>query len=62
MAENASAWNDIGPVSASDANEGDTVYYYITAGNAAGKFNIGGNHGEILVWGALDYELFHPTL
>ena len=54
----ASAWDTVGFVSATDPNEGDFVVYYITAGNAGGRFNIssGSDGGQILVWGALDYE------
>ena len=39
-----------------DPDAGDSVWYYITDGNGAGRFRIGGNQGELLVWGALDYE------
>ncbi len=54
--EDASTFHVIGSISASDPDAGDSVLYYITDGNAAGRFQIGSNHGEILVWGALDYE------
>ena len=37
---------------------GDSLLYYITAGNGGGAFNINSSHdgGQIHVWGALDYE------
>ena len=59
--EDAPAWPDVhvvGTVSATDPDEGDFINYYITAGNEAGRFIISSSHdgGQILVWGALDYE------
>ena len=56
VSEDAAVWHIIGIVSASDPDAGDSVLYYITVGNGAGRFRIGGNQGELLVWGALDYE------
>ena len=58
VAENASVWDSVGIVSATDPDEGDSITYHITAGNEAGRFDIssGRSGGLILVWGALDYE------
>ena len=58
VAENAPVWQSVGKVSATDPDEGDSVLYYITAGNGAGRFDIssGSDGGLILVWGTLDYE------
>ena len=61
VSEDASVWPEsyvVGTLSASDPDEGDSLLYYITAGNGAGAFNISsGHHGaDILVWAALDYE------
>ena len=59
IAEDAAVWDTVGTVSATDADEGDSVlYYYITAGNGAGRFSIssGRDGGLILVAGSLDYE------
>ena len=59
IAENAAVWDSVGIVTATDPDEGDSIAYYITAGNEAGRFNIssGDSGGLILVWGALDYEM-----
>ena len=59
VAENAAVWDSVGIVTATDPDEGDSIAYYITAGNEAGRFNIssGDSGGLILVWGALDYEM-----
>ena len=46
----------VGTVSATDADEADTVSYSITAGNEDGKFAIDGGTGAITVAVALDYE------
>ncbi len=54
--ENTSPRNSVGFVSATDPDEGDSLLYYITAGNDAGRFAISGNEGLIFVNGALDYE------
>ncbi len=54
--EDASKWHIMGSVSASDPDPGDSVWYYITDGNGAGRFNLGANKGEFLVWAPLDYE------
>ncbi len=56
IAENTSPRNSVGFVSATDPDEGDSLLYYITAGNGAGRFAIRGNEGLIFVNGALDYE------
>ncbi len=61
VSEDASVWPDshvVGSLSASDPDQGDSLLYYITAGNGAGAFNISsGHHGaDIVVWAALDYE------
>ena len=55
VSENASAFQAVGTVSAVDP-DGGTVTHSIVAGNGAGKFEIAGNTGEIIVWGALDYD------
>ena len=54
--EDASAFHVIGFVSATDPDAGDSPWYYITGGNEAGRFQLGANNGEVLVWKALDYE------
>ena len=62
VAENASTWTEVGQIVATDPDAGDTsggtVFYYITTGNGAGKFNMstGKDGGFLLVWGSLDYE------
>ena len=56
IAESPEVWNPVGSVAATDPDAGDTITYHITAGNGAGRFMIDLNFGEILVWGALDYE------
>ncbi len=55
VAENASAFDLVGTVSADDP-DGGAVTYSIVAGNDEGKFEITLNAGEIVVWGALDYD------
>ena len=54
--EDASAFHIIGFVSASDPDAGDSPWYYITGGNEAGRFQLGANNGELLVWKPLAYE------
>ena len=54
--EDASAFHVIGYVSATDPDVGDSPWYYITGGNEAGRFRLGANNGEVLVWKSLDYE------
>ena len=44
----------VGMVSATDPDDGDTVTYAITAGNAAGKFSINATTGQLTVAGAFD--------
>ena len=56
VSEDAAVWHIIGFISASDPDAGDSVWYYITDGNGAGRFRLGANNGEVLVWKALDYE------
>ena len=56
VSEDASIGHSVGAVSATDPDEGDTVSYWITAGNEDGKFAIDRSAGEITVAGALDYE------
>ena len=61
VAEDAPVWpavHVVGTVLATDPDVGDSLLYYITAGNGAGRFNISSSHdgAQILVWGALDYE------
>ena len=56
IAENAETGAVVGSVSATDPDEGDSVTYWITAGDDEGKFAIGENTGEITVAAALDYE------
>ena len=48
--EDASAFHVIGEVSATDPDAGDSPWYYITGGNEAGRFQLGANNGELLVW------------
>ena len=55
VAENASAFDAVGQVSAVDP-DGGVVTYSIVSGNAAGKFNITHNDGLIVVRGALDHD------
>ena len=55
VAEDAATSTVVGTVSATDP-DGDTVTYSIASGNEAGKFNVDGFSGEILVWSALDFE------
>ena len=57
VAENAPRRSLAGNILATDA-DGDFVTYHITAGNTGGKFETssGNDGGEILVWGALDYD------
>ena len=55
VSEDASVGDSVGTVSATDADEGDTVTYTIASGNEAGKFGIGGGTGEITVAGVLDH-------
>ena len=47
VAENASVWDSVGIVTATDPDEGDSITYHITAGNEAGRFDIssGGSGG-----------------
>ena len=54
--EDAPLWHIVGLVSASDPDTGDSVTYYITSGNHAGRFNIVSTSGDIIVWDALDHE------
>ena len=54
VASNAATSTAVGIVSATDADEGDTVSYSITGGNEDGKFAIGASTGRITVAGALD--------
>ena len=61
VSEDAPVWpavHVVGTVLATDPDEGDSLLYYITAGNGAERFNISSSHdgAQILVWGALDYE------
>ena len=55
VAENASAFDGVGQVSADDP-DGGVVTYAIVSGNTGGKFNITHNDGLIVVRGALDYD------
>ena len=55
VAENASAFDSVGQVSAVDP-DGGVVTYSIVSGNAGGKFNITHNDGLIVVRGALDHD------
>ena len=56
VAENTTGWQFLGVVSATDPDEGDTVTYWITAGNKAGRFAVDLNRGDIILQEALDYE------
>ena len=55
VAENASAFDAVGQVSAVDP-DGGIVTYSIVAGNGEGKFNITHNDGLIVVRGSLDHD------
>ena len=55
VAEDATTTDPVGTVSATDPDS-DPLSYAITAGNAAGKFDVGTNAGTITVAGALDHE------
>ena len=54
--EDAAVDRVVGTVSATDADEGDTVSYSITGGNEDGQFAVASGTGEITVATALDYE------
>ena len=54
--EDASTGHVVGALSATDADEGDTVTFTITSGNDDGKFAIGAGTGGITVAGVLDHE------
>ena len=54
--EDAAVGDNVGTVTASDLDEGDTVSYSISSGNEAGQFSIDYSTGDITVVGALDYE------
>ena len=56
VTESSASGTQVGTVSATDGNTGDTVSYSITAGNSAGKFTINASTGAITVSGALDHE------
>ncbi len=56
VSEDAAAGTQVGTVSATDPDEGDTLTYSITAGNEGGKFAIDGSTGVITVAGTLDHE------
>ena len=54
--EDAAIDDAVGTVTAPDEDEGDTVVYAITEGNADGKFAIDSTTGAITVAAVLDYE------
>ena len=54
--EDAAPETDVGSVSATDPDQGDTVAYAITVGNDGGKFAIDSGDGDITVTGTLDHE------
>ncbi|WP_159435086.1 cadherin domain-containing protein [Rubritalea squalenifaciens] len=56
VSENASAGSAVGSVTATDADQGDTLVYSITAGNGGGEFAIDSATGEITTTTVLDYE------
>ena len=56
VAEDAGVGDVVGTVSATDADEGDTLTYSITGGNEDGNFAIDEDSGAITVAAALDYE------
>ena len=56
IAESTNTWTSIGQVTATDQDAGDTITYYITSGNAADRFMIDWNYGDILLTKELDYE------
>ena len=55
-AEDAAVGDTVGTVSATDADEGDTLTYSITGGNEDGNFAIDASTGTITVAVALDFE------
>ena len=56
VAEDAAVDDDVGTVSATDPDDGDTVSYSINAGNTGSVFAIDDETGEITVAAALDHE------
>ncbi len=56
VSEDAAAGTQVGTVSATDPDEGDTLTYSIVSGNEAGKFAVDGSTGIITVAGTLDYD------
>ena len=54
--EDTATGGSVGIVSASDPDEGQSVAYFISAGNDAGKFSINAGTGEVAVASALDHE------
>ena len=54
--EDAEVDDEVGTVSATDEDTGDTLTYTIESGNTGSVFAIGSNTGTITVAGALDYE------
>ncbi|MBC6410523.1 MAG: cadherin repeat domain-containing protein [Ekhidna sp.] len=57
VAEDASPGDNVGdPVTATDADAGQTLSYAIKSGNTGDVFAIDGNTGQITVAGALDHE------
>ncbi len=56
VSEDAAAGTQVGTVSATDPDVGDTLTYSIVSGNEAGKFAVDGSTGVITVSGTLDYE------
>ncbi len=53
VSEEVPVGQTVGTVTADDADQGDTVSYFITAGNDAGKFAIDGTTGTITVKASL---------
>ncbi|QQL45417.1 DUF6288 domain-containing protein [Sulfuriroseicoccus oceanibius] len=56
VAEDAAIGAEVGTVSGSDSDIGDTLTYAITAGNAGGAFALDASSGVLTVASALDHE------
>ncbi len=56
IAESANTWTSIGRLTATDQDDGDTITYSITSGNADDRFMIDWTYGDILLTKELDYE------
>ena len=57
VAENSAAGTNVGaPVTATDADQGDTLTYSLDTGSDAGSFTINSSSGQISTAAVLDYE------